>query len=312
MKKLLIIIAIAAIATSVVAAACCTPKTEQSSTSKSIPMVKIPFRLQVDTLLVFSDKMGREIKNSVILPEQYFTDGSRFPVVYLLHGYGGCYKDWLRVKSLPTLASELGMIIVCPDGQDSWYFDSPIDSTMQFETYITTELRQKVDSTYRTRTDRHGRAITGLSMGGHGALWLAFRHPDLYGACGSMSGGVDFTGWPRSWRLPDRLGPYEANPELWRSHTVISLVPTLKPGQLQIIIDDGDADFFYDVNMALHESLVAHGIAHKFDILPGAHSWDYWTRSVVFHLKFFNKCFKGEQPELDYHILPKVSKKEAA
>ena len=116
MKKLLIIIAIAAIATSVVAAACCTPKTEQSSTGKSIPMVKIPFRLQVDTLLVFSDKMGREIKNSVILPEQYFTDGSRFPVVYLLHGYGGCYKDWLRVKSLPTLASELGMIIVCPDG----------------------------------------------------------------------------------------------------------------------------------------------------------------------------------------------------
>ena len=298
-------------ASALAATSCGAPKAEKGMATNAAATTTHP---QADTLAVFSDKMSREIKNTIIFPAQYFIAGdtTHYPVVYLLHGAGGCYKDWPRVKSLPALASELGTIIVCPDGQDSWYFDSPVDSTMQFETYITHELRQAVDGAFRTRTDRQGRAITGLSMGGHGALWLAFRHPDLYGACGSMSGGVDFTAWPRSWHLPDRLGPYDANPELWRSHTVVSLVPTLINGRQQIIIDDGDADFFYDVNMALHEALVAHGIAHKFDILPGAHSWEYWARSVVYHLQFFDRFFKGEQSELDYHIMPKVDKTKKA
>ncbi len=308
MKKWLILLIVATVATS----SCCTSKAQKSSPAA---VVTAPISPGADTLLVFSGKMGREIKNTVILPARYFAQGdtTHYPVVYLLHGAGGCYKDWPRVKSLPALASEYGMIIVCPDGQDSWYFDSPIDPTMQFETYITTELRQAVDNSYRTRHDRHGRAITGLSMGGHGALWLAWRHPDLYGACGSMSGGVDFTPWPRSWHLPDRLGPYAGNEALWRAHTVASLVPTLVDNRQQIIIDDGDADFFYDVNIALHEALTARGIAHKFDILPGAHTWDYWARSVVLHLAFFDQCFKGKQPSLDSHVMPKaVASKKAA
>ena len=315
MKKWLIVMVAAAMAAGTLGiASCCTPKAGKGPTSERTAAVSASPRLMGDTLLVFSDKMGREIKNTVILPAQYFAPGdtTHYPVVYLLHGAGGCYKDWPRITSLPALATEHGLIIVCPDGQDSWYFDSPIDPTMQFETYITTELRQAVDGTFRTRTDRHGRAITGLSMGGHGALWLAFRHPEIYGACGSMSGGVDFTGWPRSWRLPDRLGPYEGNEAVWHSHTVVSLVPTLVNGRQQIIIDDGDADFFYDVNIALHEALMVHGIAHKFDILPGAHTWDYWARSVVFHLEFFDTCFKGKQPRLDHHLMPKVGKNKQA
>ena len=117
--------------------------------------------------------MGRNIKNVVILPEGYHESDLQFPVLYLLHGATGCYSDWSRKTDLHPLADRYGVVIVCPDGQDSWYFDSPIDPTMQFETYVSKELVAYIDSHYRTHANRYMRAITGLSMGGHGALFLA-------------------------------------------------------------------------------------------------------------------------------------------
>ena len=129
-----------------------------------------------DTIEVMSQAMGRTIKNVVIMPEYYITynQNARFPVLYLLHGAYGCYSDWSKKTDLHRLADKYNVIIVCPDGQDSWYFDSPVDPTMQFETYVSKELVEYIDSHYRTNANRYMRAITGLSMGGHGALFLAF------------------------------------------------------------------------------------------------------------------------------------------
>lgn len=81
---------------------------------------------------------------------------------------------------------------------------------------------------------------------------------------------------------------------MWAEHSVINLVPTLKPGMLNIIIDDGRQDFFYDVNMALHQALTKAGIAHDFSIRPGQHSWKYWVVSLPRHLDFFKKAFDGK------------------
>lgn len=249
---------------------------------------------QADTVSIPAIKMGRDIKAVVTLPRQYFAQDKsqfRFPVLYLLHGASGSYRDWPVKADLNTLASRYGMIIVCPDGQDSWYFDSPIDPTFQFETFISRELVNYIDTHYRTDTRKEMRAITGLSMGGHGALWNAFRHPDVFGSCGSMSGGVDISKFPGRWHIVARLGEYEGNEQVWRSHAVVNLVPTLQPGQ-NIIIDDGKDDFFYEVNMALHEALVRQGIDHDFTIRPGAHSWDYWLNSLEYHMLFFGKAFE--------------------
>ena len=85
----------------------------------------------VDTIEVMSNKMGRSIKNTVVLPAQYSQKEYRyqaFPVIYLLHGAWGSYRDWPRKADLRSLASQYSVIFVCPDGQDSWYFDSPIDA----------------------------------------------------------------------------------------------------------------------------------------------------------------------------------------
>ena len=89
---------------------------------------------------------------------------------------------------------------------NSWYFDSPVLKDFQYESFYTKTLVPYIDAHYRTVASRQGRAITGLSMGGHGALFLAMRHTDLFGACGSMSGGVDIRPFPLNWNIPDVLG----------------------------------------------------------------------------------------------------------
>src|SRR5690606_9355511 len=152
------------------------------------------YAAKVDTVQVFSKAMRKSYKCVVITPDTYHTNsGKRFPVVYLLHGYSGNYADWVRkVPSIARLADTYQYLVVCPDGGfSSWYFDSPVDSSMKFETYVGEEIPGYIDSHYRTRAERKYRAITGLSMGGHGAMFLAMRHQQTFGAAGSMSGGVD-------------------------------------------------------------------------------------------------------------------------
>lgn len=252
---------------------------------------------RVDTIRITSPSMKKEIKNVIILPQGYEKDQKQsYPVVYLLHGHGGRYDSWIKETQpqLPELATVLGMIFVCPDGSDSWYWDSPIDSSSRYETYISRELTDYIDKNYRSIASPKGRAITGYSMGGHGALWLAFRHPDLYGAAGSMSGGVDIRPFPHSWHIKDYLGSYEENPEIWEKHTVINQLPYKAPaGQLALIIDCGSSDFFYEVNRKLHEKLLYYRIPHDYIIRPGSHTFSYWRNAIGYQLLYFSKYFKS-------------------
>jgi S-formylglutathione hydrolase FrmB len=244
-----------------------------------------------------SQAMGRTIKNVVVMPQQYFDDveDNKYPVLYLLHGADGCYNDWSCKADLHRLADQYNVIIVCPDGQDSWYFDSPIDPKMQFETYVSKELVEYIDNHYRTHANRYMRAITGLSMGGHGSLLLAFRHPDVFWSCGSMSGCMNITRFPDNWHIKDRLGEYKDNKQQWEEHAVCNQLDkvkasTLKPAQ-NIIIDDGLKDIFYPQNVAMHELLVEKEIDHDFIIRPGAHTWTYWVNALDYHFVFFSKAF---------------------
>ena len=96
----------------------------------------VTVNLQTDTVKVMSQKMNREIKAVVVLPHQYFDNPTdSFPSVYVLHGASGDYSNWPKKKNLEQVATQYGVVMICPDGQDSWYFDSPIDPKMQFETF---------------------------------------------------------------------------------------------------------------------------------------------------------------------------------
>jgi S-formylglutathione hydrolase FrmB len=251
------------------------------------------FSAQVDTLKVFSPSMQKDIKTVVILPEGY-QSGKDFPVVYLLHGYGDTYAGWVdKAPIIKELADQYSLIIVCPDGgKGSWYWDSPIDKGFQYETFVAKELVDWVDDNYKTLASREGRAITGLSMGGHGALYVAFKHQDVFGAAGSTAGGVDIRPFPKNWDMEARLGSYAANPQRWDEHTVINMLHLLTPNSLQLIVDCGTSDFFNLVNVRLHEEMLSRNIEHMYISQPGAHNWDYWRKSIPYQLLFMSRFFE--------------------
>ncbi|MDE6269107.1 MAG: esterase family protein [Muribaculaceae bacterium] len=252
--------------------------------------------LQGDTITVETSRLATPMKVSVILPAQALEKGSteRFPVVYLLNGYSGHYASWPElVPEIDSLATHYGMIFVCPDGRDSWYWDSPVDSGMQMESFIIEELVPRIDSLYPTIPSPAARAVSGLSMGGHGAMWLGLRHPDVFGSMGSMSGGLDIRPFPENWLMSERLGTIEAAPEEWESHTVINIIPDADPAAGQhITIDCGVDDFFAGVNEAAHKALLERGIHHDYTVRPGAHSGPYWHNSLFYHLLFFDRAFR--------------------
>ena len=252
----------------------------------------VTVNLQTDTVKVMSQKMNREIKAVVVLPHQYFDNPTdSFPSVYVLHGASGDYSNWPKKKNLEQVATQYGVVMICPDGQDSWYFDSPIDPKMQFETFISRELVAYVDSHYRTFRSAKMRAITGLSMGGHGAMWLGIRHHDIWGSAASMSGGVDIRPFKTRWKMASLIDPDGTNQQAWETHTAINLIPTLAKGDLNILVDCGVDDFFIEVNRDFHRALLEAGIDHDYIERPGAHTQTYWRNSVLYHLLFFHEVF---------------------
>lgn len=247
----------------------------------------------VDTVNIYSKAMKKDIKCVVIRPSIDQDKPVRLPVVYLLHGWSGGYGNWiLRVPALKKYADEYKLIIVCPDGHySSWYVDSPVDPTMQYETYIAKEVPEYIDAHYPTIKDRKARAITGLSMGGHGGLYLGFRHASSFGACGSMSGAVDLSTLHNKYELMQRLGDTIRYADNWTRSSIINLIENYPKDSLAIIVDCGTEDFFYAVNHNLHEKMLKLKIPHDYIERPGKHDWIYWGNAVRYQLLFFRSYF---------------------
>ena len=263
---------------------------------------------KVDTLDIPSASMSRTLRAAVVLPARYKKSKVRFPVLYLLHGGTGNFRDWLTKTPdktlLHRLADQYNLIIVTPDGDPtSYYFDSPLVKNSQFETFIANELIDKIDNTYRTVRDRTGRIIAGLSMGGHGAMFIASRHPDLYAAAGSMSGVMNIN--TASWKVPTDfaksradnftrlLGPPKEGDVPYPGYTMVTLADQLKKNNLPLIFDIGVDDFLINGNRDLHRQLVENQTPHDYTERPGAHTWAYWENALPYQLLFFNKILKA-------------------
>ncbi|MBE9585809.1 esterase family protein [Mucilaginibacter sp. JRF] len=249
---------------------------------------------KVDTVTTHSDIMHKDIKAVVMLPKSYSAK-KHYPVVYLLHGFSGNYADWIsKDPAVKDLADMYNCLIVCPDGAfASWYMDSPVNKDWMYDTYVSKELVQYVDSHFSTIANRTGRAITGLSMGGHGALSMAINHQEIYGAAGSMSGCVDLRPYAKDFGINQILGKYEDDPISWENHSVFHLAAKLKPDALKLVIDCGCDDFFININNAFHQQLLNAKIPHDYTVRPGGHTWEYWSNSINYQMLFFKRYFNS-------------------
>ncbi len=265
---------------------------------------------RVDTLEITSTRMNRTLRTAVVLPDRYKKTKQTFPVLYLLHGGSGSFRDWLTKTPdrtlLHRLSDQYNLIIVTPDGDPtSYYFDSPLVKESQFETFIAQELVEKIDRTYRTVRTGKGRVIAGLSMGGHGALYISSRHPELYAAAGSMSGVMDIN--TAHWKVDSSfarlraanfarlLGPPQSGPMPYPGYTLVTLADRLKSNQLPLILDIGVDDFLIETNRDLHRRLVENQTPHDYTERPGAHTWPYWENALPYQVLFFSKILKANQ-----------------
>lgn len=175
------------------------PPTAVSPTSSGRAEVKIGhITSQALAGNLLGDPVTREF--SILLPPNYAASDKHYPVVYMLHGYGG--DAWSHItdfqRSYQAALNDGAvqeMIFVFPDGNNklggSFYVNSP--AIGDYETYITREIVDEVDATYRTLRDRTSRAITGCSMGGDGAMYLALKYPDVFSVAAPASTGYDWS-----------------------------------------------------------------------------------------------------------------------
>lgn len=251
---------------------------------------------RTENLLLNSEAMGKEKKAVVVLPDSYDreeNENKRYPVVYMLHGHGDNQESWNAKGGIGGLADSKQVVFICPDGEQTWYFNSFESGKSRMEDHIVKELIPRVDKTYRTKNAPQARAITGNSMGGHGALYLGSRHPEVFGAMGSLSGGADITKFPGNWDIKKSLGEYEKNKQRWTDNAAVTFLPKVKKGQFHVIISCGMEDFFYEVNCDLSERLRKAGVDHWFITSPGAHNWTYWSREVKAQIDFFSDFFNA-------------------
>lgn len=221
----------------------------------------------------------------------------KLPILYLLHGAWGSYKDWYQYagKKLNNLANTYNIIIITPEaGAFGWYLDSPLKKNSQIESYFLQELIPQVEKNLNTT---YKRAIAGLSMGGHGALILALRNPAYFQSISSMSGITDLTYHPlsllKTWHVTDVLGHPEHNIKLWQEHSAYYLVnkDILENKSLLITVGDNDIWATKD-NNRFHQHLKNLNIIHEYQVSKGKHSWQYWLAILSTHIAFHSKNLK--------------------
>ena len=246
----------------------------------------------VETIQLQSKLLNTTLPYNVILPADYRTSKtSRYSVLYLLHGLGGHYSDWLTRTNVADYAAQYRMIVVMPEGNDSWYVDGAAGVNDKYESYILKELMPDVDKHYRTIQSRYGRAIAGLSMGGYGAVKYGLKYPATFAFAGSVSGAFGVTRYTEkemagaSWEPFLKIfGPMGS--ETRKANDVFEITRALTPGRVASLpyfyFDCGteDAAQHFNPNRELSGIFLEKKIPHEYRELPGNHSWQYWDQQV--------------------------------
>lgn len=249
-------------------------------------------RVEVQTIQFKSELIGQVLPYDVLLPIGYAESNKRYPVLYLLHGLFGRYDDWVTRTNLAEYAANYELIIVTPEGHDSWYTDSAGAATDKYESYFVRELIPDVDTRFRTIKDQRARGVAGLSMGGYGALKYGLKYPQLFAFAGSMSGALDpatrtaeTPGFPWDVLRPSITSVFGRpdNPTR-KANDLHQIARSLSLSQVAslpfLYLDCGLDDGFLATNRELAEILLARKVPHQFRQLPGEHNWTYWDQQV--------------------------------
>ncbi|HYL99384.1 MAG TPA: alpha/beta hydrolase-fold protein [Blastocatellia bacterium] len=258
-----------------------------------------------------SDALGRDLNFAIQLPPSYNQDANRrYPVLYFLHGMFGNEREFERrgvaaaVEKMRADGKFGDFILVAPAGGNSFYINAK--GGARYEDAIVKDLVSYIDGHYRTISNRGGRAIQGISMGGFGALMIAFKHPEMFSSVTAHCAAL-FTELPkpngsdqRSMFMQRMIGNIFGEPpddDFFQSNNPIHLAQVdaaaIKKSGLKIYFDVGEQDRygFQKTNPVLDEQLTKEGIPHEFHIFPGSHGWEYMLSVADHSYEFLWKSF---------------------
>jgi S-formylglutathione hydrolase FrmB len=254
--------------------------------------------------------LGRAVPYCVLLPPGYDSEKTRrYPILYLLHGLGDNEQMLIHSGGMNLVEDlweqhQLGeFLIVTPAGGASFYINSR-DGKRRYEDFFLQEFMPGVEKRYRAQAGRGSRGIAGISMGGYGALHIAFRHPQLFGAVGAHSAALiekmpnisaqNSRQIGRLRVLGDAFGsPFD--PAFWNQNDPEAIARSANLFGLKIYLDCGsEDDYGFDAGAeALDKLLSSRHIPHEFHLYPGGHNWSYFAEHLPALLTFHFHVFES-------------------
>lgn len=258
-----------------------------------------------DNLSLESKILKMDRKYAIYLPPDYESSERSYPVLYLLHGSGDDQTGWVQFGEVLNITDKAlregkatAMIIVMPDANTGvkGYSNLP-DGNWNYEDFFFEELIPFVEKTYRAKTEKRYRAISGLSMGGGGTFTYALRHPELFAAacplsasCGPLS-IEEAQGWMKRGDKKYTDAQIQTYYERQSVLELIKNLPEKQKNDVRWYIDCGDDDFLFEGNGLVHIAMRKREINHEFRIRDGAHNWTYWRESLPEVLEFVSMSF---------------------
>jgi S-formylglutathione hydrolase FrmB len=262
---------------------------------------------RVECNSVLSKILSRNVPYCIVLPPTFDADKAKhFPILYSLHGLGDNEQffvhsgAWNLVEDMREKGELKNFLIATPDGGAGFYINSK-DGRNRYEDFLLQEFFPFIEKRYRAAPGRANRAISGVSMGGYGALHLAFRHPQLFGAVSAHSAALieklpSFLGASPSSPRARVLGGVFGNPPdpiFWDQNSPLVLARNANLTGLKIYFDCGDNDDygFYAGATALDKILTSRRIPHEFHLYPGRHDPAYFAEHLPASLQFHSRAF---------------------
>lgn len=267
-----------------------------------VALTTVAAQSRTETFTLPSTILGCERPCTVYLPDGYDSSEASYPVLYLLHGAGGCHTNWVELGNMQQITDEAidegrirPMIVVMPDASDDgrsdarWrvgYFDLP---GWEYARFFIEELLPAVERHYRIRADKQHRAIAGLSMGGCGTLYYAQHHPELFGSACPLSALIQLDA-SRPAANPDYIAAFE-------KHNALAFLRTMSNDQAAALrtvrwwVDCGDDDFLWEGNILFYAEMRRHGIPLQYRMRDGGHTWRYWRTALPDVLTFVSVGF---------------------
>ncbi|HKV25185.1 MAG TPA: alpha/beta hydrolase family protein [Candidatus Acidoferrum sp.] len=254
--------------------------------------------------------LARDVPYCVLLPPSYDADKARrFATLYLLHGLGDNEQMLIHSGGINLVEDlweqhQLGeFLIVTPAARASFYINSR-NGRQRYEDFFLREFMPGIERRYRTLPGRRARGIAGISMGGYGALHIAFQHANLFGVVGAHSAAL-IEKLPKVSAKESRqisqlriLGDAFGNPfdaAFWKENDPLTIARTANLAGLKIYFDCGAQDDygFNEGAEALDKLLTARHIPHEFHLYPGGHDWTYFAEHLPGMLQFADRALES-------------------